>query len=295
VYSPELQLLAVTNDDAPIPSPKHEFIWFGGVPLAQVSPAFSGLAHWYLNDHLGTPILQTNASSDVVWRAEYEPYGDVWTLRVPGEPAFEQPLRFPGQEAAMTWEGTEERYNIFRWYRSGWGRYTQADPIGLVGREYPYASNNPILHTDMLGLRDTGVALRRPVFRDVCTRGARGIAGAAGRALGLITMILAASDANPVEFEEGRGECVVCDDEPRKCRPCIPPVGTIAYREDTNPRSRPHRGVPPPHWKLYKMSQNPANCQCFWDDIPDNRGGFGPSPPPPGTVPITPAAGGGFW
>ena len=66
------------------------------------------------------------------------------------------------------------------------------------------------------------------------------------------------------------------------------------FYEDTNPRSRPHRGVPPPHWKLYKMSQNPINCQCFWDDIPDNRGGFGPSPPPPRTVPITPAAGGGF-
>lgn len=37
-------------------------------------------------------------------------------------PRVEQQLRFPGQEVAMTWEGTEERYNIFRRYRSGWGR-----------------------------------------------------------------------------------------------------------------------------------------------------------------------------
>src|SRR5207249_3059768 len=24
-------------------------------------------------------------------------------------------------------------YNIFRWYRGGWGRYTQSDPIGVGG------------------------------------------------------------------------------------------------------------------------------------------------------------------
>lgn len=33
----------------------------------------------------------------------------------------------------MTWEGAEENYNVFRWYRAGWGRYTQADPIGVGG------------------------------------------------------------------------------------------------------------------------------------------------------------------
>jgi hypothetical protein len=35
-----------------------------------------------------------------------------------------QPLRLPGQEGR---EGSEY-YNIHRWYRSGWGRYTQSDP-----------------------------------------------------------------------------------------------------------------------------------------------------------------------
>lgn len=46
-------------------------------------------------------------------------------------------------------------YNIFRWYRSGWGRYTQADPIGLRGGSnlYRYALANPIRYTDPLGLK----------------------------------------------------------------------------------------------------------------------------------------------
>jgi RHS repeat-associated protein len=224
-----------------------------------------------------------------VWRAEYTPYGPLHTHRT--GIAKHQPLRFPGQE---TTAGNDLSYNIFRWYRGGWGRYTQSDPIGIPGKEFPYASDNPILNTDVLGLRDTSDLLRRPITRYVCETAGETAGRMAGRAIGLISLLLSSGgDLNPVEFEQNRN-CDKCTKSP-KCRPCIPPVGTLAYREDTDPRSRPHRGVPPPHWKLYKMSQNPLNCQCFWDDIPDNRGGFGPSPPPPGTIPITPAQGGGFW
>src|SRR5205814_1845855 len=67
----------------------------------------------------------------------------------------EQPLRFPGQELAMTWEGAEENYNIFRWYRTGWGRYTQADPIGITSdaNVFRYVANRPLVFFDPLGLK----------------------------------------------------------------------------------------------------------------------------------------------
>src|SRR5258708_10637083 len=44
--------------------------------------------------------------------------------------------------------------NIFRWYRSGWGRYTQADPIGLHNSVnlYAYGHGDPTGHIDPLGL-----------------------------------------------------------------------------------------------------------------------------------------------
>jgi len=66
----------------------------------------------------------------VVWRAEYEPYGSVYAYRA-GDDGDPQALRLPGQEAADPIVGQE--YNIFRWYRSEWGRYTQAAPLAVGG------------------------------------------------------------------------------------------------------------------------------------------------------------------
>jgi hypothetical protein len=49
--------------------------------------------------------------------------------------------------------GAEENSNIFRWYRAGWGRYTQADPAGLAAglNLYAYGLGNPNSLVDPLG------------------------------------------------------------------------------------------------------------------------------------------------
>jgi RHS repeat-associated protein len=167
IYTPELQLLAVTLDDASSvwalsaadKNIHYEIVWFAGRPVAQVTPA--GPRLFTFADHLGTPIVQTDATATVTWRAEYEPFGNVWEMRT--GPRTAQPLRFPGQEFAMNWEGQEENYNIHRWYRSGWGRYTQSDPIGFNGGTnlYAYVGGNPINASDPLGLKTELVC--RPV------------------------------------------------------------------------------------------------------------------------------------
>ena len=169
VYTPELQLLAVTVDDNPnvwgktaigniVPAMKHQFTWFNGRPVLDLVAGNTLL--YMFDDHLGTPLLQTDATASVVWRAEYEPYGDVWAMRA--GTAADQLLRFPGQEYAGKWEGTEERYNIFRWYRSGCGRYTQSDPMYArpdalslqfgPRNTYQYAADSPIDAFDPTGL-----------------------------------------------------------------------------------------------------------------------------------------------
>jgi len=158
LYSPELHLLSVTRDDSgniyafaqEDRDVKYEIVWFGDRPVAQIPIA--GPRSYTFADHLGTPILQTDPAGSVTWRAEYEPFGNIYEMREGAR--ADQPLRFPGQEVAMNWEGAEENYNIHRWYRSGWGRYTQSDPIGLAGGKnlYAYVGGNPITYIDSLGL-----------------------------------------------------------------------------------------------------------------------------------------------
>ena len=49
--------------------------------------------YFYHNDHLGTPQVLTDKNKEVVWKAEYDPFGKATeTVAV-----VEQNLRFPGQ------------------------------------------------------------------------------------------------------------------------------------------------------------------------------------------------------
>jgi len=147
IYLPELQLMSESTMTA-TPAPAWDYVWFGGQPLAQIEVA-TGAVRTYFNDHLGTPILQTDAAGTVVWRIEHEPYGEDYAFRAGAE--LHQPLRFPGQEREV---GNELAYNVFRWYRGGWGRYSQADPIGLKGslNLFGYVRQSPPNATDPRGL-----------------------------------------------------------------------------------------------------------------------------------------------
>lgn len=80
---------------------------------------------------------------------EREPYGRTYVTRTGAE--RRQPLSFPGQEEGVE---SEVAYNVYRWYRGGWRRYTQADPVGLdTGLNlFAYVKANPAVVADPLGL-----------------------------------------------------------------------------------------------------------------------------------------------
>jgi RHS repeat-associated protein len=151
-YSPEMSLLAETSlSPTPTTAGGYEYIWFNGHPVAEKN---SG-THWTFTDHLGTPLIRTDSAGVVFWRAEHEPYGSVFALRTADQ---HQPLRLPGQEAEQLNLGangvTERSYNIFRWYRPTWGRYTQTDPLKLTGglNLFQYAESDPVDLIDPDGL-----------------------------------------------------------------------------------------------------------------------------------------------
>ncbi len=150
LYTPELNLLAETEvSTASAKSIAYSYLWFGDLPVASVETA-TNTTRWYATDHLGTPLLLTDTAGAVAWRAEYTPYGDVYTLRAGA--SLHQPLRFPGQVAQ---DGSGLNYNVFRWYRSGWGRYTQSDPDrdNAPFHPYDYANDNPLRWSDPRGLK----------------------------------------------------------------------------------------------------------------------------------------------
>jgi RHS repeat-associated protein len=131
LQTPELSLLAETElTTASAKNITSSYVWFAGQPVAQIDTA-TNTTRWYATDHLGTPLIQTDGSGTVVWRAEYTPYGDLFTTRTGA--TLHQPLRLPGQ---FVEDGGELANNVFRWYQAGWGRYTSPDPIGLGGRGF---------------------------------------------------------------------------------------------------------------------------------------------------------------
>ena len=150
LYTPELNLMAETAESTSgTPPVAYDSIWFGGQPVAQVDVATS-TTHWTFTDPLGTPIMETDATGTPDWRAEYEPYGTVTAYRT-GQTRH-QPLRFPGQKYDPL--AGDRDYNIFRWYGEGWGRYTQADLLGLeAGKNlYVYVYDSPLTNMDPQGL-----------------------------------------------------------------------------------------------------------------------------------------------
>lgn len=156
IYTPELNLRSRIRTDGEW---AETFLWLNGHPVAHLIttnapyPNADLSGRYMVTDHLGTPMLETDLDGVIQWQAEYEPYGNVYVMRT-GMPT-DQILRLPGQElAASSGDGAEENYNIFRWYRAGWGRYTQPDPIELLAGAnlFSYTLGNPIRYSDRFGL-----------------------------------------------------------------------------------------------------------------------------------------------
>jgi len=71
-----------------------------------------------------TPLIATDANGDVVWSADYEPFG---RATVNTNSSTKLPYRFPGQ---ITDAETVTHCNYFRDCDTATGRYITSDPIG---------------------------------------------------------------------------------------------------------------------------------------------------------------------
>lgn len=105
---------------------------------------------YYNCNHLGTPQMLVDLQGNVVWQADYDPWGNRINEKNPSN--LYQPIRMQGQHYD---EESGLHYNRYRYYDPNSGRYITQDPIGLLGgmNVYKYPLN-PLQYIDFLGLVD---------------------------------------------------------------------------------------------------------------------------------------------
>jgi RHS repeat-associated protein len=244
-------------------------------PLAELR---SGTTTSYSQDGLGSVTSLTTSAGALGNTYRYDSFGNLTASSGSIANRFQYTAREFDSEIGLY-------FYRARYYDPTAGRFLSEDPIEFEGgvNFYPYVLNSPVNWQDPRGTNPGTIAI--PLGEGLGGLLCFG-SGACETAIAVGAVVAGAAATGYVIYRLLKKPC----DIGKNCAPCIPPVGTISYREDTDPASRPHAGIPPPHWQLYQMNQNPNNCQCFWQKI---KSGFGPSPPPSGAVPITEPAGGG--
>ncbi|UQB79024.1 RHS domain-containing protein [Pseudomonas shirazica] len=123
----------------------------GYEPLARIDGSSSQEdIHYFHTNLAGLPEQLTDSNGDITWRSDYHGWGKTHGEWHRLAERRQQNLRHQGQYADIE---ISFYYNIFRLYDPDLGRFTQPDPIGLMGNTnlYPYPPN-PTTYTDPLGL-----------------------------------------------------------------------------------------------------------------------------------------------
>jgi RHS repeat-associated protein len=121
---------------------------YGQGLLAMVNP-YNEVYCYHFNA-TGSIMAITNQNQEIVNKYAYTPFG----LIVDKEESIPQPFKYVGEHGVMT-EPNGFYYMRARYYDPLVGRFISEDPMGFDGGDvnlYVYASNNPILFADPLGL-----------------------------------------------------------------------------------------------------------------------------------------------
>jgi RHS repeat-associated protein len=134
-----------------------EYIYVGGQHFARVDgDVISGLSttYFYHTDHLGSVVLVTAETGQIIWSTEYTPFGSI-TLEE-GQLDFTGAIKFTGKDLD---EDTGLYYYNARWYDAEIGRFISADTYkGELENPqtlnlYVYVANNPLIYVDPSGCK----------------------------------------------------------------------------------------------------------------------------------------------
>ncbi|TCL70684.1 RHS repeat-associated protein [Hydrogenispora ethanolica] len=123
------------------------YIYAVGKHLARVDgPIGSGTpVYYYHTDQIGSIKAITNQSGQMVWSAEYKPFGGIAIE----QNTIEESHRFTGKEYDAD---VSLYYFNARWYDPELGRFVAEDPARDGTNWYVYGVNNPLINTDSTGM-----------------------------------------------------------------------------------------------------------------------------------------------
>jgi len=131
-------------------------IYAGNVHVAthEKDDAGQEQVYYHYNDHLGGSNIVADENGELVQLILYYPYGSLQLNRQEGE--YDTRQKYTGHELD---EEIDLYYAKARYYDSDVGRFVSVDPLVLVNLVkqdyYAYATNNPLVFVDPLGLRAT--------------------------------------------------------------------------------------------------------------------------------------------
>ena len=140
------------------------------------TPLPATVTRYQLDNHLQSASLELDETASVISYEEYYPYGDTsYRSARSGVEVSEKRYRYTGKEKD---EETGLYYHGARYYAAWLGRWTAADPAGMVDGAclYGYVRGNPILHLDPSGKWKMLFSFSSPTLNtDPATMGAKKI------------------------------------------------------------------------------------------------------------------------
>ncbi|MGR6872725.1 RHS repeat domain-containing protein [Pseudomonas sp. HK3] len=121
-------------------------ITFLSLMLLAVNALAAGTPTYIHSDHLGSPVMATNADGSIKWQKRYQPFGSVMQ-----EEDIDNSVGFTGHVQDKT---LDLNYMQARWYNPELGRFLSIDPVGYEDgnthsfNRYSYANNNPYKYVD---------------------------------------------------------------------------------------------------------------------------------------------------
>ena len=263
-------------------------------PLAQICTGYKGEGtqsetnaqhiNYFHCDQIGIPREMTDEAGNLLWYADYKGWGGIREAHNLKD--AHQPFRLQNQYVD---EETGLHYNLFRYYDPHIGRFTQQDPIGLAGGMNLYRfANNTQKWSDPTGLNPLVIGGYEAFMYLLAVTGIYTIAV---NSQDDGTVWSTSNDEESQSSNQSTTDISNCSKTETGCPPCktvsgkIVPVGTIGYRLDLVPPSKPHYPYSGNHIHLRQANQNPETCRCFWgkEAVIDASQG---QTPPVGAIPL---------